>query len=183
MNHSTLYPFALFLHVVGVMALVAFYGMEWATLLRLRRSPEPRHVTEALASLGAGRGLIPLGSTLLFVPGAYLAWVGKVEKTPWVAVGLLAMIVLGFLGGSVTGKRVQAIMASEGRALATHLPALWNSLVVRASVLIAAIFVMCAKPGIAGSVTAAAIAFGGGLLIARTTSPRPAEAAVSGDTA
>lgn len=41
MNHSTLYPFALFLHVVGVMALVAFYGSRCRTFAATTTSKLP----------------------------------------------------------------------------------------------------------------------------------------------
>lgn len=140
-------------------------------------------MTEAIDLLEAARLLIPTGVTLLLVPGAYLAWAGKVEKTPWVAAGLVAMLVLAFLGAVVTGKRLQLVAASEGRELWAHLPTLWNSFVLRAFVMTAVIFVMSTKPGLVGTAAATAVALVGGLLVARATSPRPAEAVVSSDAA
>lgn len=168
MNHSLVDPYAVFFHVLGTMGLVAFAGMEWATLLRLRRDPEPSRVTAALSLLGIGQKLISIGVPILLLSGLYLvhaAW----PFTPWVAVGLVSMALLGFLGGGFTGRHVKALMASEGKALATHLPALWTSFVLRASILTATIFVMCAKPGLMGSVATLGIAVVGGMLIARGT--------------
>jgi hypothetical protein len=106
--------------------------------------------------------------------------------SPWIAAGVVAMLLLGFLGGAFTGKHVKAVMASEGKALAAHLPALWTAFVLRVSVLVATVFVMCAKPGLAGSIAALVVAVVGGMVLARGTSQpaaASADATPSGPTA
>lgn len=157
MNYSLLYPYALFLHVLGSMALVAFYGLEWATLVRLRRLSDGGQVLEALSPMRAGQVLVAMAGPVLFLSGLYMSWVAWGWLAPWIVTGFAAMVLLAVLGGSVTGKHVQALIASEGADLPARLPSMWTSFVVRISVLVGTIFLMCAKPGLVGSLAAMAI--------------------------
>lgn len=172
------YPLAVFVHVVGVMALVGMSGLEWAILHHLRRESEPSQVTAALSTLGKGQRLIAIGVPLLLLSGFYLVWAAWAWTTPWILTGVVSMVVLGFLGGKVTGQRMGALISSEGANLEAHLPAMWTSFMIRASVLVAAVIVMCAKPGHMGSVAALAIAIVAGWLLSRGKS-EPASAAGS----
>lgn len=178
MNHSTFYPLAVFLHVVGVMALVALSGLEWAILHRLRRDPEPGEVTVALTTLGKGQKLVALGAPLLLLSGLYLVWAAWAWTTPWIITGGVSTVVLGFLGGNVTGRHMGALIASDGANLPAHLPGMWTSFTIRIAVLVATVFVMCAKPGLEGSVGAIAVAVAAGWLMARGRT-EPASAGAS----
>ncbi|HEY0838985.1 MAG TPA: hypothetical protein VGD74_02245 [Vulgatibacter sp.] len=175
MNHSHVYPYAVFVHVVGAMALVAFDGLEWASLLRLRRISDPAQVPDALASFGAGRILIALSGPVLFLSGLYMTWAAWSWSSSWIVTGVAAMVLLAILGGSVTGKHVQALMASGGADLPARLPPMWASFVTQVAVLVGVIFLMCAKPGLVGSIVAMVVSLAVGKLLARR-SAQPATA-------
>lgn len=176
MNHSLLYPYAVFLHVVGVMGFMIFYGLEWATLQRLQREPNPNQLAATLAPLGMGRRLISISGPMLLFSGIYLVWAAWAIQTAWILTGIAAMILLGYLGGKVTGKHVRALMSSKGKDLSARLPSMWASFTTRISVLVATIFVMCTKPGPMGSIAALLLALVVGRLLAR----KRAEPSMSG---
>lgn len=166
MNESILYPYALFLHVLGAMALVAFYGIEWVVLARLRQVSTAKRALEALAPFGAGRMLISLSMPAILLSGLYMTWAAWGWIAPWIVTGFAAMLLLGALGGAVTGKHVRGLMASQGADLHVRLPSMWSSFVIRVTVLSGVIFLMCAKPGLVGSIVAMAISLAAGKLLA-----------------
>ena len=166
----TLYTIALFLHVTGALGLFVAIGLEWTSLPRLRRAASVEQARTWLGVLGTlGRIGGPSGLTLL-VTGIYMAmtvWRGAA----WPGIGLLAMVLIAVLGGVLTGRRGGAI----GRALPTEPgplppaiaervrdPVLVLSARLRAALALGVVFIMCTKPGLAGSLTAmgAALAFG-----------------------
>lgn len=134
-----------------------------------------------LSSISA-RWVIAVSNPLLVISGSYLVWVAWPWTTAWVVVGAASMALVGALGGGVTGKRISAILASGGEGLATHLPTMWSSFVVRVLLLVTAIFLMSTKPGWVGSLSALATAVVAGVLLARTraalTSPHSTQGEV-----
>lgn len=175
MNQSILYPYALSLHVLGAMALVAFYGIEWVVLSRLRQVTTAKRALEALAPFGAGRMLISISMPLILVSGLYMTWAAWDWIASWIVTGFAAMILLGALGGSVTGKHIRGLVASQGADLAVRLPSMWSSFVIRVTVLAGLVFLMCAKPGLVGSVATMAISLAAGKWFAGRA-PRPSVA-------
>lgn len=167
MNLAMLYPVATFLLVLGAMALVALAGLEWAALHRLRDDSPSTQVMECLATLGKGQKLVSMGVPLLLLSGFYLAWASQAWTAPWVIAGIVAMVLIGSLGGGVTGRHVGMLLASNGANLATHLRVLRLAFAMRVAVLVAAIFVMSLKPGAVTSIVALPLALLVGWVLGR----------------
>jgi hypothetical protein len=183
----TLYTLALFLHVTGALGLFVAIGLEWASLPRLRRAASVEQAHTWLGVLGA---LGPIGgpsALTLLVTGIYMmlrAWRGAA----WPGIGLLAMVLIVVLGGVLTGRRVTALrhaVPAESAPLPQalrerlHDPVLVLSARLRAALALGVVFIMCTKPGVAGSLTAMGAALVIGLVaglaafpVARAAAPR-----------
>jgi hypothetical protein len=158
----TPYTIALFLHITGALGLFAAIGVEWTSLPRLRRTAS---LEQARLWLGVLGSLGPIGgpsALVLLVTGIYMmvtVWRGAA----WPGIGLIAMVLIAVLGGVLTGRRVgsiaRALPTQAGPlppALAERLrdPVLVLSARLRAALALGVVFIMCTKPGMAGSLTA-----------------------------
>src|ERR1041385_1551791 len=164
----SLYAIAVFLHIVGALGLFAALGLEWASLLNLRRATaagQAREWVRVLASLRTVAG--PAGLTIL-VTGIYLTatrWGGQ----GWIGVGLGGVVLIAVLGATLTGRRTRAIaraVASAAGAGSAALgdrlrdPVLMLSAWLRTALALGIVFVMSTKPSGAGALTAVGVALG-----------------------
>ena len=164
----SLYAIAVFLHIVGALGLFAALGLEWASLLNLRRATaagQAREWVRVLASLRTVAG--PAALTIL-VTGIYLTatrWGGQ----GWIGVGLGGLVLIAVLGATLTGRRTGAIaraVASEAGAVSAALgdrlrdPVLMLSAWLRTALALGIVFVMSTKPSGAGALTAVGVALG-----------------------
>jgi hypothetical protein len=154
------YSIALFLHVVGVLALFVGIGLEQVGLRRLRRAAS---IAQALEWTTLLRGLrridAPAGLAIL-VTGAYLTETGAGHHA-WVAAGIVGLVLMALLGMAVTRPRVATIAAAlsvtDGpipSAVGDRLrdPVLRASAAFRAALGVGIVFDMVVKPGMAGAV-------------------------------
>ena len=164
----SLYAIAVFLHIVGALGLFAALGLEWASLLNLRRATaagQAREWVRVLASLRTVAG--PAALTIL-VTGIYLTatrWGGQ----GWIGVGLGGLVLIAVLGATLTGRRTGAIaraVASEAGAVSAALgdrlrdPVLMLSAWLRTALALGIVFVMSTKPSGLGALTAMGVALG-----------------------
>jgi hypothetical protein len=178
----TIYSVVLFLHVTAALGLGAALGIEWTGTLRLRAAATP---AEARGWAGALRPLRMIGMPSLLVlllSGGYMTattW----GPRPWISTALLALVLLGILGGGVTGRRMRALGAAlrperDRFDAATRRrlldPALLVSLYLRSTTLAAIILLMTVRPGWIGSaaVLAGAIVLGLGVGVRSSTRGR-----------
>jgi hypothetical protein len=162
----TAYSIALFLHLVGVLALFAGIALEQTGLRQLRNARTVAQVREWLALLrGLRRIDAPAGLTIL-VSGGYLAARGAGHGA-WIVAGLVGMVLMAVLGAAVGRPRflaiVSAVPATDGpvtsplrRRIAD--PVLRASAATRAALALGIVFVMAVKPAAAGAVTALVMA-------------------------
>ena len=162
----TAYSIALFLHLVGVLALFAGIALEQTGLRQLRNARTVAQVREWLALLrGLRRIDAPAGLTIL-VSGGYLAAQGAGYHA-WIGAGLVGMVLMAVLGAAVGRPRflaiVSAMPANDGpipsplrRRLAD--PVLRASAATRAALALGVVFDMAVKPGASGAVTALVVA-------------------------
>jgi hypothetical protein len=155
----TFYSFALFLHIVGALGLFIALGLEWTSLLYLRRATTIEQVHQWLLVFALLRRIYPASWAAILLPGIYMiatVWGG----VAWVGVALVAMVLLPVLGAALTGRRMVAIgpavaveRGSVSLALRQRLrdPLLWASIQVRAAIALGIVFLMTVKPDLAGA--------------------------------
>lgn len=171
MNLEAVYPFAVFVHVVGAVGLGAAVGVEALALGRLRRAATTDDARGWLRQLALGGRIGPYSMLAVLASGIWMTatvW----GHVPWVATAFAGMVVMGALGGGVTGRALRrlgaALQAERGvepsedlRArLAT--PVLTASLWLRAGLLVGVLGLMTVKPS--GTATSALILTGAAAL-------------------
>src|SRR5687768_16441235 len=118
-----LYSIALFLHIVGALGVFVSLALEWINLQQLQRLTTVEQVTEWFKGSRGGRWMGGISFLLILIPGFYMtatAWGGVM----WISVALGALILLGALGGILTGPRMAAIkraMATESGPISSDL--------------------------------------------------------------
>jgi hypothetical protein len=155
----TIYSFALFLHLVGVLGLFIALGLEWTSLLYLRRASTIEPVREWLRAF---RWLRPVNLTslgIILLSGFYMmhtTWGG----VAWIGIALAAMVLIAALGVFSRLRRMAAIgraAAAESRALSPafrqglHNRLLWASIQTRVAIALGIVFLMTVKPGLEGA--------------------------------
>jgi hypothetical protein len=133
----SLYSLALFLHIVGALALFALLTIEG---LSLRQGTRPPRISRMLG---------PISGLLVLVPGLYMSatswgWQG------WILVSLVSWLLLA-AGGAFTG--IQLMRGRLDRQTATV------SWLVRVGMALGVVFVMTVKP--AAVVAVAVVVIGG----------------------
>jgi len=160
------YNIALFLHLVGVLALFAGIALEQTGLRQLRNARSLAQVREWVTLLRGLRRIDgPAGLTVL-VSGGYLATHGAGHHA-WVAAGIIGMVLMAVLGVAVGRPRflaiAKAVPATDGpvsSSLRARLenPVLRASAVTRAALGLGIVFDMVVKPAAPGAVIALVVA-------------------------
>jgi hypothetical protein len=184
----SVYALVVFLHIVGALGLFAALGLEWAGLFNLRRvatAGQAREWTKLLTSLRfvGGPSLLTILAT-----GIYLMATRWGEQG-WIGAGLGGLVLIGALGGALTGRRVgvlaRTVAGEEGGISAglrqrLHDPVLLLSLWLRTALALGIVFVMSIKPGAGGAAGTMGVALVLGLAAAfpvltrgRRTVPAP----------
>ena len=166
------YSIALFLHIVGAMGMFAALGLEWMSLQQLQRMTTVEQVQAWLQSSRGMRGIGGISMLVILIAGFYMtaiAWGG----VAWIMVAFGSMIVLGILGGVLTGPRMAAIQRSMGEATGTisatlyqliHHPLLSLSIRLRIAMVLGIVFLMSVKPGLVESLVTMGVAIVLGLV-------------------
>src|SRR5262245_5281993 len=169
----TAYSIALFLHIVGALALFAAFALEGVALLGMRRAASAEQVREWASIFTLQRRIGPASLGVLLLAGLYMtatAW----GRQAWTITGLATMFLLPLLGA-----RSGARLAAVGRALATERgplptathaqlndPYLIASYQVRLAAALGIVFLMAVKPDLLGSLVTIGVALMAGLLVA-----------------
>jgi hypothetical protein len=167
----TLYSIALFLHMVGALGLFIALGLEWFSLLYLRRASTIELAREWLRVLSLLGRIGPPSMGLILLSGFYMMYTTWGRVT-WIIIALAAMVLMVVLGLAVTGRRMAAI----GRAVATESGALspafrqrlsdsllWTSIQTRGAIALGIVFLMTVKPGLEGALLTIGVAISLGL--------------------
>src|SRR5579859_838643 len=112
------YSLALFAHIVGAMAVFIGMGLEWVSLLRLRRAQTVAQVREYTSLISLQAGLVTGGAAVLFVAGVYMTITTWGWQTSWIQIALGTLILEAILGGVVHTPRFKAIYAAASQATA-----------------------------------------------------------------
>ena len=190
----SLYTFLLFAHILGVLGLFIGMGLQWVSILRLRRARTVGQAREwSSLARGAGR-LGPISGALVIGAGIAMMVMRWELSTPWITVSLFAIAAMMAAGMGVAARRTKAI----GRALAqdssgaddlltpevnglTHNPALWVATQLAASLALGVVFMMTVKPDLGGSLLTLAVTLALGVAVgAAMAKPRRADVETAG---
>lgn len=141
----------LFIHVASAMGIFAALGIEVLALAHLHRATAGATARAALADLGVARRVGGPAMLLLIVSGFWLATVYWHWKGAWMPLGLLGLVLVGAVGGLMTGRAVRRLsphldQSDLGAVLREANPALRRSLLIRTVLLAAVVFLMTVKP-------------------------------------
>jgi hypothetical protein len=155
----TFYSFALFLHIVGALGLFIALGLEWTSLGYLRRATTTDQTHPWLQVFTLLRRIYPISWLAILLPGFYMTattWRGAA----WISIAFAAIILIAVVGAVISGRRMAAIgpaVGAESGRLSSDLrrqltdPLLWASIQTRVAISLGIVFLMTAKPGLAGS--------------------------------
>jgi hypothetical protein len=152
-----LYGFALFLHILGVIAMFVGFAMQQragSRLLRAATHAEAQPWTELLEMTR----LMPLsGVIMVLVTGAYLASRFGSRQVPiWMGVAVLAALLIGAAALFVVNRGIRAIVASVNAGggplsveAVAHIarPRTWSALSAANGAALGAVWLMTMKPG------------------------------------
>lgn len=170
-----LYTIALFVHVVGVIAVFVSIGtwvFGYAGLWRARRVEQVREI----ARLMVWSGYIAVGGLpLLGAAGGYMALAVWGWRTGWIDVATVSFLLAGIGGTLAIDPRVRSLAArtrdlpagdlSEKLALASRDPVVGSGLLIYLSVLLGIVFLMTTKPAFGLSVIVVALALAVGVAV------------------
>jgi hypothetical protein len=142
----SLYSIALFVHIVGALALFALLAIEGVSL---RARISPRGIQQLLG---------PISAASIVIPGFYMA--AQIGWQGWVAVGLVSYVVIAVLG-AYTG-----INLMRGRMSPSAATVSWLS---RVGIALGVVFDMTVKPNLAVAAIVVLVAMAVGAAIGLVT--------------
>lgn len=107
----TLYPLALFIHFAGLIVLFSAFFLHMRGDIELRRATTMEQAQPCIALLKSSGPMFPIGSSLLFLSGVYMSSAQWSFSTPWVSVGIVAVIAMSVVGGIVGGRHGESVKA------------------------------------------------------------------------
>lgn len=156
----TLYSFALFLHIVGSLLLIAAFTVEGVGLFHLRRAGTADQVAQWEGVLGLARVFGPASVVAILLPGLYMMFASW-GWVPWIAVGLIAWACIAVMG-AVNGIRLAMIVrrsaadpAGIGRLREPSFVVSWFT---RLALAVSIVFLMTNKPSLTWSLLCIAVA-------------------------
>ena len=163
----SIYSIALFLHIVGALALFAALALEWVGLRQIRSATPSEQVRIWLGVLtAAGKAGFP-SMLVTVVTGVYMM-VTVWGRTPWLAVTVGALVLMIVLA-RVAAPRLKGL---EQFMVAANDPLLWVSIQTRAAIALGIVFLKVAKPDLVGSLLTVGVAVALGVVSALSISRR-----------
>jgi hypothetical protein len=158
---DVVYGIVLFLHVLGVVALFVALAIALMGLRRMRAAQTVVQLQEWAGVTSMLAVVYPVSAIVIVLSGIYMTLTRWSFLAGWPSVALFMVVVLGILGGAVSGKREEAIHASVLKApsgpvpssLSTMLddPVLWTSNHMNIAFAVGIAFLMAVKPGLTWS--------------------------------
>lgn len=160
----TAYELALFAHLLGVVTLFAAIALVEAAGARLRRAAKVELLRPWVDLTRWVAPLFPIALLTVVASGLFMTADSWTFTTPWVVAAIVAVVVLGGIGGSVQSRYFAAIgraaAASEDGPVPQRLrallaaPALWIAVIAPDIATVGILWTMVTKPGWTGSIAA-----------------------------
>jgi hypothetical protein len=152
-----LFSAVLYIHVIATLVLVAAMSLEGFALRQLRRASGK---SEAFYWLDPLPGMRPVASICLLVlllSGGFLAGRASLWKLAWPKIAVVIVIAFGALAG-ISSRRLRQMRQDPAvTEKVRSSPFLKISLSVRTGLVLAAVLLMTAQPGLVGSLVALAV--------------------------
>ena len=178
------YHYVLYVHLLSLFVGIGAGSVLFTCLLQLRAA----RTLEAAVPWGMVSGkvakLFPVAILGLFLTGAYMTHKIWTWSTPWIDLGIAALVLLGVQGGGIaehTAKKLQAAMMANGpgplgaeaRRMTLH-PGLWVVELSNLGVVFGVVWNMTEKPGWGGSIAAVVVGYavGAGLAVLLSRAPQ-----------
>lgn len=158
----SLYPLALFLHVVGALLLFVTLTIEGVALRQLRRAAMASEAKSAAAMVRVNRIVGPFSALGVLVPGLYMT-VTSWGWVTWIMVALVSWALIAVLG-AVNGIRILALERTPAEDASPPVigryqdPQFLVSWLTRVGIALGVIFLMTVKPGAFMAVSAIVVA-------------------------
>jgi len=188
------YHYVLYVHLLSLLLGMGAGSVLLTCLFQLRAARTVEQAVPWGIVSGKVAKLFPLAIVGLFGTGAYMTHKFWTWGTPWIVLGIVALVVLGVQGGGIaehTAKKLQASMMANGpgpigpeaRRMTLH-PGLWVVELSNLGLVLGVVWNMTEKPGWGGSIAALVVGYAVGVAIALLASRARQEelAAVSGPT-
>jgi hypothetical protein len=156
------YMLIVFAHVLVAIATVALMAIGLFALIRAHGASTTQEIGVWLRGSAVTGRLLPLGSLLLLLSGAFLAWDRWGFGTGWLEVSLIALLLIMLAGMAVTAPRMRALGMAVAQAGIGPVPAsvrarlgdpvLWTTEHAIAGTVVAVVFLMEIKPALLESV-------------------------------
>jgi hypothetical protein len=173
------YHYVLYVHFLSLFIGIGAGAVLLACLFQLRAARTLETAVPWGMLSGKVAKLFPVAILGLFGTGAYMTsettfpWTWS---TPWVTVGIVALVVLGAQGGGIaehTAKKLQAAMRANGpgplgpeaRRMALH-PGLWVVEFANLGIVLGVVWNMTQKPGWGESIAAVVVGYAVGAALA-----------------
>ncbi len=153
-----LFGAVLYIHVIATLGLVAAMSAEGLALAQLRRAAKQRDSTFWVDPIPAVRAVASICLIVLFLSGGYLTDRAGLWRMAWPKIAVAIVVAFGALAGLSTRglRRVRRAYASDALPNAelmrhSHAAFLRVSLGVRTGLVLAAVWLMTAKPNFLAS--------------------------------
>jgi hypothetical protein len=154
-----LYGIALFIHMMGLIAMFAGFALQQRLGAKLRATMGQDEARHWARMLDATRPMTPSGAVMMFVSGGYMAWGMRATLPPWVSVGIGSVAFIGLTMFLLVGPRFAAIHRAIGSDPAAAAAALrdgatWASFCAANGAGLGTIWIMSVKAGLLESLIA-----------------------------
>ena len=171
----SLYTVALFLHVSGAIGAFVSLGIWLFGLTALRRAQRVEQVRAIAWLIVIASPLMVVSVVLIGLAGFRMALSTWGLATPWIAVSLVSVVLIGPIGAFVLDPRMRTILAlmretpdgplADVHILRTHDPILVRGASTLATMLLGIVFLMTTKPQLVTSLLVMGIAVFIGLIV------------------
>lgn len=171
----SLYTVALFLHVSGAIGAFVSLGIWLFGLTALRRAQRVEQVRAIAWLIVIASPLMVVSVVLIGLAGLRMALSTWGLATPWIAVSLVSVVLIGPIGAFVLDPRMRTILAliretpdgplADVHILRTHDPVLVRGASTLATMLLGIVFLMTTKPQLVTSLLVMGIAVFVGLIV------------------
>ncbi|GHO99576.1 hypothetical protein KSF_096240 [Reticulibacter mediterranei] len=178
MTIMALYPYALLVHIVGIVGLCVAVSLEAATAFRLRAAKTTVQVREWMFISTILEKLLPISAVLVLLSGLYMILAVWGWGHAWIDLSLCMLVALGIGGAVINSPRMKAIhqalaAAPDGPIIDDPLkqliadPVLWMYAQIPGFMALAAIVLMVLKLDWPGSIAVLIVALVLGLVSAQ----------------
>ncbi len=146
---------ALFVHILGAVALAIAMGMVQVVGSRIRTASDITELRLWLGLMKSTGALWPASFGTILLSGLYLAGTGWSFGSPWIVTAIGSVVVMGALGRGVVGRSFASLGQGAGRASQLDLeliarvnrPGLWATTTALNGMAIGVLWLMVSKPG------------------------------------